>query len=252
VLFLGFLLTTSFSRTWRTAGTTCLVLVFGLWPWWSSGTSWGADHWTQVDVLLEVAGGPPMIWSAAALQPTGNRTLELRPGPGAWSLSVPDPSGDCRLSVESTRASRTSVTWLADVGVEDLIHLEIPRRQEHRTGLIRNEFARRWTGVWLLHSELGPRQLGDLPPLGAVLVEGRDVALAKDRLNANLLRAGLPLQRAWLVEAAFGCAIAPMLEQGRPVLVAWSEGPVRPARTGRGKTVTAGATLLIVAGRTEA
>jgi hypothetical protein len=141
--------------------------------------------------------------------------------------------------------------WLADGGVTDRILLEVTQRHGRQTALVRNQFARKWSDAWLLQPGLAPQRLDDLPPRGAQMVVSHDLSPDDENPGTRSVRAALSAERAQLLDEAYKCAIDPLLERGLPVFIAWSEGPIRPARTGQGEVLDVGTALLIVAGRME-
>lgn len=265
LLCAGFLVTLSFSRVWRVAGAASLVLLFGLWPWWGPRTPWGTGRWNQVDVSVDVGGGPSIVWSAAALRAAGRGPTDLLVGTGSWDLRLVEARGlvgpavispgderieeGPRVSFETTRSSQIGLGWLSQDEEGERVVVEVSGQDRRPAGLVRNGFPRTWTDVWLLLPGAEPQHLEDLAPLGAVIVEKAGPFPVGGSGGREEIWARLPLGRARLLEAAFGCAIGPLLERGHPVLVAWSDGPARPARTLPGNGIAEGTTLLISTGR---
>jgi len=260
----GFILTRSSSLRSRVACGTALAPSFGLWPLAGAAVFGTQERWAQVDVVADVDEGPSLLWSGVAFVGGGRRSSELRPDESSWGLrplkarGITGPvqaaaahSGGHGPSArfEAVRGARVELGWLSEGNSAERVHLEISRRDGRLTGLVRNGIARSWTDVWVLLPRAGPVHLEDLPPSGALMVEAEESSIDEACDGVSLLRTDLPLGRSELLQTAFHCAIEELLARGRPVLVAWSTGPLYPAHVGQGAAISTGTTLLIAAGK---
>jgi hypothetical protein len=271
LLGIGHAATRSFPRAWRGAGAASLVLVFGMAPWWDRVAPWNADRISQADLVVDTDRGDALVWSSTVRHSAGRSLEDASFGTGAWGLRFanPDPlavpasgtlegarfGAEPRAHLRMVHGSRVGLHWLADGGLEGKVQVQIVQRDGRLTGLVRNGFTRSWSEVWLLYPGFEPLKLGDLHGGAAVVVEGTAVPLRGELSNDIASELQLPPERARLAEVAIEGVVRPLLERHRPVLVAWSESPVRAVRwssgvrAGWGATPTAtGATLLVVAG----
>jgi hypothetical protein len=83
-----------------------------------------------------------------------------------------------------------------------------------------------------------------LPASGAYVLDFAEPGPG-DGPAARKLGQGLSLERERLLRAALDGAVRPLLDRQRALLIAWSEGPLRPARLPWEKARSKGSTLLI-------
>jgi hypothetical protein len=258
LLGLGFLATRRFPRVWRRAGAASLVLVFGLWPWWGNDAS--ADHEAQVDVVVLSDEDPAIIWSALALRSRGRHPISVETGTGSWNLqstgsgAIASPGEDANgplvaqngesVVLYAVRGERFDLAWFADDDAPGGVAAQFTHRDGRLTGLLRNRFARPWSEVWLLVPGREPLRLRDLPASGAYVLDFAEPGPG-DGPAARKLGQGLSLERERLLRAALDGAVRPLLDRQRALLIAWSEGPLRPARLPGEKARSKGSTLLI-------
>jgi len=263
LLGLGYRLARNYSVTWRAAGAASLIVVFGIWPLVGSRAPWAGDRVAQVDVVVQPDEGAQIVWSAAALRAGSRRSARVVAGSRAWGLHTPEGRGlsgsgfRTKTRIDPTSGSFTAdvvrggevlMAWMAEGVPRAQVGAEVALRGGRVTALVRNGGDLPWTEVWLLLPDMAPIPLDDLPPFGALLLEREEAILRVG--SAESERFGrLPLARLRLLEAALECAVKPLHARRMPVVLAWTDGAVRPATTGDGATPQRGSTLLIAAGR---
>ena len=254
LLVIGFAVTGGRRRRWRRAGAVVLVMLFASWPLWGGRVASNADELRQVDVVLDTADGPSIVWSAVALAAERRHDLMLETAGDAWRLGVAQTAGSVAVEprestaapgfrIETAGGARAAVTWLSETAGESPLALEIDRREQRLTGLVRNGLDHPLEDAWLLWPGSAPQRLDGVAASAALLVD-MPAPPALERSLASSMTLDLDLRRGRLLEATLERAIRPLLRRDWPVMVAWSRAPAGAASID-GAPLQSGWTLIV-------
>jgi hypothetical protein len=247
----GFVLARSFPTAWRRAAAAALVAAFALWPFWAALAARNDGNAAQVDVVVQADAGPLLVWSAVALRSAVRRPLQVDVVDGSWGLEQTDQTGRLVVSddpsFEAVRGGEMELTWRADVLSDRRLDATVHSGDATWTAEIVNAHDVSWTDAWLLVPGAEPVRVDDLQPGASRTLRGS--AAPWDGSPATRLALGLSPARLRLARNALDGPVATLLERGRPVVVAWTAGPVLPARLGRDQSLGSGATLIVAAAR---